>query len=176
MGASFAVLCSPTAAPRSDPHEPNGAKVDRDKRRTTLLASGSFPELVTSGVLPPPTDAECKSMSDEFRNRQASGTLPPLPPQPGKLPRSAAYVRFSCDNFNPKSLDDQLTQIPTRARREEEFIPWAWVFADSGLSGRTPRRGSYAALKLLLRDAHHRVRTVFIDDFSRGVGDPTWRG
>ncbi len=84
---------------------------------------------------------------------------------------SAAYVRFSDANSNPRSLDDQLAQVLRRARQDEEFVPWEYVFADFAITGTTGVRGSYIVLNGLLAQESSPVRTIYVDEFSRGGRD-----
>ena len=52
----------------------------------------------------------------------------------------AAYLRYSDDGSNPRSLDQQLKNVLERAARDRVFIPWAYVFADAAMSGTTAAR------------------------------------
>jgi DNA invertase Pin-like site-specific DNA recombinase len=81
---------------------------------------------------------------------------------------AAAYLRFSDENSNPRSLDDQLVNVLARAAADRQFIPWEYVFADFAVTGTNARRGSYIVLKELLADEESRLTTIYIDDFSRG--------
>jgi len=59
---------------------------------------------------------------------------------PGVLPcpwnaLGVAYLRFSDENSNPRSLDQPLLNVLARARREGVFIPWPYVLADAAVGG-----------------------------------------
>jgi hypothetical protein len=40
------------------------------------------------------------------------------------LALAVAYLRFSDENSNPRSLDQQLLNVLNRSRREGVFVPW----------------------------------------------------
>ncbi|MFM7033779.1 MAG: hypothetical protein ACKOYJ_01090, partial [Planctomycetia bacterium] len=58
-----------------------------------------------------------------------------------------AYLRFSDENSNPRSLDQQLINVLNRARRDSVFVPWQYVMADAAVNKRNastvggPKRG-----------------------------------
>jgi hypothetical protein len=51
------------------------------------------------------------------------------------LALAVAYLRFSDENSNPRSLDQQLLNVLNRARRDGVFVPWHYVLADAAVSG-----------------------------------------
>jgi hypothetical protein len=53
------------------------------------------------------------------------------------------YMRYSCDNSSPVSIIDQMVNCLDKARQEDRFIPWAYVFCDYSVSGLdASRRGA----------------------------------
>jgi DNA invertase Pin-like site-specific DNA recombinase len=87
---------------------------------------------------------------------------------------AAAYLRYSCNNSNPRSLDDQLRNVLKEARDMNLFIPWSLVFADASISGTDPSRQGYRSLKIVI-EVLTGVNTILIDEFSRGGRDvPEW--
>jgi hypothetical protein len=97
--------------------------VDLRKLALTFLQINrrEWPELVDVGLLPEPSELVLDSMVDAFKARFLSGVV--ISPSPSNLSPgvglAAAYLRFSDDNSNPRSLDDQLTNILVRARRDQ---------------------------------------------------------
>jgi DNA invertase Pin-like site-specific DNA recombinase len=77
-------------------------------------------------------------------------------------------VRFSDENSNPRSLDQQLLNVLTRARREGVFVPWLYVLADAAVSGTLACRRGYTIAKALVeRREDFGVEWFLIDDLSR---------
>lgn len=130
-----------------------------------------YPDLVKTGVVPEITDANTQQLVDAFINRFVSGEPAPFETQldaEAYVAVAAAYCRYSDDNSNATSLDDQLAQAMQKAASEKRFIPWEYCFADASVTGRTQLRRGY----VLAKEALHRFResaldTLYIDDFSR---------
>ena len=78
-----------------------------------------------------------------------------------------AYLRFSDPGSNPRSLDQQLRNILDRAKKEGHFIPWAYVFADSGVPGTVAQRRGYQQAKMVMEEASSQVRCLYIDEVGR---------
>ena len=79
-----------------------------------------------------------------------------------------AYLRFSDENSNPRSLDQQLLNVLTRARRDNVFVPWCYVLADAAVSGTLACRRGYTLAKALVEKREQSgVAWFFIDDLSR---------
>ena len=122
-------------------------KSRRDLARTYLeVQTRHWPELVALGVLPPLTEENVNRLAEEFAECFLSAsvdafqtTLVPLPWQE----LAKAYLRYSCDNSNPRSLDKQLRNILEKAARDRVLIPWRDVFADAAISGTVATRREY---------------------------------
>jgi len=79
-----------------------------------------------------------------------------------------AYLRFSDEGSNPRSLAQQLINVLNRARREGVFIPWEYVLADAAVSGTLAcRRGYMIAKALVERRQESGASWFLIDDLSR---------
>ena len=85
---------------------------------------------------------------------KSTGLCPyPFPFQiPGDTPHgwialAVADLRFSDENSNPRSLDQQLLNVLNRARREGVFVPWHYVLADAAVSGTLTCRTGYTLAK-----------------------------
>ena len=79
-----------------------------------------------------------------------------------------AYLRFSDEGSNPRSLDQQLNNVLNRARRDGVFIPWQYVCADAAVSGTLSCRRGYAIAKMLVEQRAETGAAWFvIDDLSR---------
>ncbi|MFM8934084.1 MAG: recombinase family protein, partial [Gemmataceae bacterium] len=93
---------------------------------------------------------------------------PARAPSPTTL--GVAYLRFSCDNSNPRSLAQQLGNVLTRAQREGVFIPWEAVFADAAVSGTiASRRGYQMAKKAIVEEPG--LKVLFLDEIGRASRD-----
>ena len=84
---------------------------------------------------------------------------------------AAAYVRYSCDNSNPRSLDQQLKLALDKAKQENYFIPWEHVFADAAISGTTAERTGYQQAKAATVDDDSQIDVIFIDEIGRASRD-----
>ena len=124
------------------------------------------------GDLPPPSPNTAQRLADEFRERFVGGEPNPLPaagPQPGKL--GAAYLRYSDDNSNPRSLDQQLRNVLERAARDGVFVPWAFVFADAAVTGTNADRRGYQLAKAAVRLAAGGPDVLYVDELGRANRD-----
>jgi len=92
-----------------------------DLARTYLETQNQlWPELADTTAVPAPVAATITAMADDFEKRfrqQHAETF-----RPGDMPKvwtdlGIAYLRFSDENSNPRSLDQQLLNVLTRARR-----------------------------------------------------------
>ncbi|MEX0885259.1 MAG: recombinase family protein [Phycisphaeraceae bacterium] len=134
-----------------------------------------WPELVSSGLLPAPTDEVVEGLADEFRQGFLADRVAPVELATDAGPweaLAASYVRYSDDNSNPRSLDDQLVLQLRRARQESRFIPWAYVFADSSITAtHGARRGYQMSKRLLAITGPGEVETLYIDELGRASRD-----
>jgi site-specific DNA recombinase len=143
-----------------------------DLARTYLeVQARLWPELVGTAAVPAADPATIAAMADDFERRfrtQAAEIF-----QPGSVPRvwtdlGLAYLRFSDENSNPRSLDQQLLNVLNRARQDGVFVPWQYVLADAAVSGTLAcRRGYTLAKKLVERRNESAVAWFLIDDLSR---------
>jgi DNA invertase Pin-like site-specific DNA recombinase len=143
-----------------------------DLARTYLETQARlWPELAGTVAVPAADAATFAALADDFERRfrtQAADIF-----QPGSLPRvwtdvGLAYLRFSDENSNPRSLDQQLLNVLTRARRDGVFVPWRYVLADAAVSGTLACRRGYTLAKALVeRRTESGVAWFLIDDLSR---------
>lgn len=105
------------------------------------------------------------AMAESFRNQY--GGVGPRPTAPAGAKTGLAYIRYSCDNSNPRSLAQQLTNVLQAANSRDHFIPWSMVFADANISGTTNRRPGYLASIEAVSSPGHGVDAYFADDMSR---------
>ena len=130
-----------------------------------------YPDLVKQGIVPANTNATIESMVQSFVDRFTSGK--PVPFEHELDPEhydgvAATYVRYSDDNSNPTSLDDQLALAMKKAASERRYIPWEYVFADASITARTAMRRGYVLAKEALDSFKDTaLDTLYIDDFSR---------
>ena len=136
--------------------------------------SQHWPELAEAGILKPPTDATLKEMVRDYKQRHGSDNLPtdaagPLADR--NQPLAGGYCRYSCDNSQPTSIVDQLTNILRVAKEHGRFIPWQFLLADYAVSGLDAKRHGYSAYKTLFRQTDCQLAAVYIDDFTRASRD-----
>jgi len=115
--------------------------------------------------------ATIAAMADDFERRFRQQHAEAF--RPGDTPiawiaLAVAYLRFSDENSNPRSLDQQLLNVLTRARRDGVFVPWQYVLADAAVSGTLACRRGYTLAKTLVeRRSDSGVAWFLIDDLSR---------
>ncbi len=143
-----------------------------DLARTYLETQNRlWPELAGTTAVPAPVAATIAAMADDFEKRfrqQHAETF-----RPGDMPKvwtdlGVAYLRFSDENSNPRSLDQQLLNVLNRARRDGVFVPWCFVLADAAVSGTLACRRGYTIAKTIVerRDLFG-VSWFLIDELSR---------
>ncbi len=129
-----------------------------------------WPAIVQAGFIPEPAPDILKEMVEDFkaRHRTASVDVDGLRIflKFCKL-LAGNYNRFSCDNSSPNSALDQMVNALDKARSEDRFIPWQYVFADYSVSGLDSSRQGYTSYKAVLQDEDHLIETTYIDDFTR---------
>ncbi len=81
-----------------------------------------------------------------------------------------AYLRYSDDNSNPRSLAQQLRNILERANRDQVFILWEWVYADAAVSGTTAARRGYQMAKLHI-ETDGAGQFAYLDELGRAARD-----
>lgn len=140
----------------------------------------NWPEIARAGLLPEPSPSVIQAMVDDFKRRHRGGEVDPQCVTPflkfcTKL--GGNYDRYSCENSDPKSIIDQMVNCLDKARIEDRFIPWFYVFADYSISGLDASRQGYSSYKELLSDEEHVIDTTYIDDFTRASRDELewWR-
>ncbi len=133
-----------------------------------------WPQLVQAGLLSDVTDAIIGGMVEDFKHRHRTGQVDPKP-LPALLKRcpklAGAYNRFSCDNSSPNSIIDQLIHGLDKARQEDRFVPWAYVFCDYSVSGLNSSRQGYSSYKRVLGQEEQLIETTYVDDFTRASRD-----
>lgn len=133
-----------------------------------------WPKLADAGLLPVPSPEVIPQMVDDFKERHRGTAARPDSLQQFKTccsKQAGAYLRFSCDNSNPTSILDQMTKALDKAKDEERFIPWEYVYSDFSVTGLDASRQGYSSYKQVLQDKSHWIETSYIDDFSRASRD-----
>ena len=128
-----------------------------------------WPELARSGQLPEPTDEVLAEYAEAFRQTFLGPAHAPHFSgdrcwNPGHF--AVCYLRFSSDNSNPRSLDQQLRNVLEPAQRHGHQIPWRLVFADSGVTGATAGRTGYQLTKAAMAESPGPF-ALYFDDGSR---------
>jgi site-specific DNA recombinase len=130
-----------------------------------------WPELVGTTAVPVAMPATLEPMADDFERRFRQQRAEVF--RPSGTPKlwtdlGIAYLRFSDEGSNPRSLDQQLNNVLNRAHRDGIFIPWQYVCADAAVSGTLSCRRGYAIAKMLVeRRAETGAAWFVIDDLSR---------
>jgi DNA invertase Pin-like site-specific DNA recombinase len=130
-----------------------------------------WPDLTGTPAVPTADAATIAAMADDFERRFRQQIAEIF--RPGGTPRvwtdlGSAYLRFSAENSNPRSLDQQLLNVLTRARRDDVFVPWCYVLADAAVSGTLACRTGYMIAKALVeRRTESGAAWFLIDDLSR---------
>ena len=80
-------------------------------------------------------------MADDFKSRHRGGTVEVAALQVFQKFCSELggnYNRFSCDNSDPLSIVDQMSNVLRKAQERGQFIPWSYVFCDMASLVRLP--------------------------------------
>ena len=121
--------------------------------------------------MPAANAATIAAMADDFEQRfrqQHAETFRPSDTPHAWIALAVAYLRFSDENSNPRSLDQQLLNVLTRARQDGVFVPWCFVLADAAVSGTLAcRRGYMIAKTIVERPDEFGVSWFLIDELSR---------
>ncbi len=97
-----------------------------DLARTYLETQARlWPDLVGTAAVPTADPATIAAMADDFERRFRTQVADIF--QPGAVPciwadLGLAYLRFSDESSNPRSLDQQLLNVLNRARRDGVFV------------------------------------------------------
>src|SRR5262245_5988646 len=97
-----------------------------------------WPEMVMAELLPEASDQVVAEMVEDFKHRHRTGAVSPDSVRAfTKICNKLAgnYNRYSCDKSSPTSIADQMVNALKKARAEDRFVPWAYVFADYSVSG-----------------------------------------
>ena len=133
-----------------------------------------WPEMVQAGLLPEPTEPIIQAMVEDFKQRHRTAKVDPASVRvylKFTLKLGGNYDRYSCDNSSPLSIIDQMVNSLDKARDENRFVPWAYVFCDYSVTGLNPARQGYTSYKAILADQEHLIETTYIDDFTRPSRD-----
>lgn len=169
---------------------PRRAKADRglppDEELAKLAAvyldrqRKHWPDMAEAGALPVPNERIRRLMVEDFKERHRTGKVDldavlAFRRFCGKV--GGGYQRYSCDNSSPTSILDQVVNILDKARANDCFIPWQYLFADYSISGLDASRQGYRSYKSVLDDEDHKIQVTFVDDFTRASRDELewWR-
>jgi DNA invertase Pin-like site-specific DNA recombinase len=165
---------SPRSRRRANKGLPD-TKAREELARTYLTVQHRlWPELVESGILPLINKKSVSELAEKFRQRFLSDGSPEIPELRGRSiwkSLGLAYLRYSDLASNPRSLDQQLTNVLTRAASDKVFIPWGCVFADAAVTGTIAARRGYQLAKALIRIEGGTVKVLYIDELGRASRD-----
>lgn len=164
----------PSPRKKADKGLPDEAAL-RDLARTYIeLQRRLWPELTRTKFLPARSEKSIATLADQFRERFLGDGVPRFeaPPDAGWWKQlGAAYLRYSCENSNPRSLDQQLKNVLERAARDGVFIPWEYVFADAAVSGTTAARRGYQMAKAAVELDDGGPHVFYVDEIGRASRD-----
>lgn len=130
-----------------------------------------WPKLAAEGILPRVADAVLDRMVLEFKEVFLIGKVPLFgiaAVQGTWVGLAVAYVRYSHQQQNHRSLDDQLVILLIRAHAENVFIPWCYVCADAGVTATISNRTGYKIVKnILAYKGLGEISTLLIDEIDR---------
>lgn len=163
---------------RRRPAEDRGLAPDADLQQLAEIylqqQRKHWPDLAKSGLLAKPSAAVLADMVEDFKQRHRKGRVDPSKAKElveCGLKLAGSYNRYSCDNSNPHSISDQMVSALQKARAENRFVPWTFVFADFSVSGLDHGRRGFGSYKLVLENPSHEIETTYIDDFTRASRD-----
>jgi hypothetical protein len=114
-----------------------------------------------------------QQLADEFKRAFIDPDWRPL----GNIQRprftaaiGLAYLRYSCDNSNPRSLPQQLRNCLEKAGSMKVFIPWFMVSADAAVTGTIAQRRGYQMAKSVVEHTTG-AAVLFIDELGRAARD-----
>src|SRR6056297_296068 len=113
---------------------------------------------------------QLSAMATQFTTAYSTESVAPVPMIPTNenvQGIGCAYLRFSDDNSNPRSLHQQLTNILPCAAGDGCWIAWERVFADAAIPGTTENRPGYQLAKSLATLPDTGVDAIYIDELSR---------
>lgn len=168
------------AVPIADMHgrEDKGlpdSKSLRDLARTYLeIQTRCWSQLIGSGVLPSADDENIDLFAEEFQKKFLSGEVEAFRTDLESPPWQEigeVYLRYSCENSNPRSLDQQLRNTLEGAARDKVFVPWSYVMADAAMTGTVSQRRGYQMTKSLIESEVAAVQRLYIDELGRASRD-----
>ena len=168
--------------PKSDRGLPNDVELSAFAEDFLKTARSKFPQLAKSGHLPVSSPAVVGAMVEDFKERHRGRQpdveeLKAIKLADPALKLAIGYFRYSCDNSNPTSITDQMTNCVKKAAEEGRFIPWQLVYADYSVTGRDSSRLGYQSAKEAIENPENKIDTLYIDDFTRASRDTLewWR-
>ncbi|MFM7035445.1 MAG: hypothetical protein ACKOYJ_09760, partial [Planctomycetia bacterium] len=139
-----------------------------DLARTYLeVQARLWPDLVGTAAVPAADPATIAAMADDFERRfrqQHAEVFRPGGSPIAWIDLAVAYLRFSDENSNPRSLDQQLLNVRNRARQDGLFVPWHYVLADAAVSGTLACRTGYTLTKTIVERRDEFGVTWFLID------------
>ncbi len=161
--------------PRKNDRGLPDAEPRRELAQTYLeIQSTLWPDYVASGLIPESSEAVIQQMADSLERRFLTGCIEAPDwgaANPPEVELGGGYVRYSCDNSNPRSLDQQLKNVLERAGRDRVFIPWNYVTADAAVSGTIAARRGYQLSKGLIESKTSKCQRLYLDEIGRASRD-----
>ena len=151
------------------------AKSRRDLARTYLeIQARCWSQLLESGVLPSADEEHIDLFAEEFQKKFLSGEVEAFRTDLESPPWQEigeVYLRYSCDNSKPRSLDQQLRNALEGAARDKVFVPWSYVMADAAVTGTVSLRRGYQMTKSLIEADAAAIQRLYIDELGRASRD-----
>jgi DNA invertase Pin-like site-specific DNA recombinase len=131
-----------------------------------------WPELVGTELLPELSEEVIENAIDQYERQHRDGqidtkNLEEMLAVHGVKRVAMFYGRYSCDQSQTTSVEDQLALSLELARREGYFIPFPLVFGDFALSGLTDDRPGFDGIRNAIRNAGPGITLIYIAEFHR---------
>lgn len=134
----------------------------------------AWPKLARKGVFPAKSAASVSRTAAEFSARFCDQNWKPVLPEMLRgsgIEVAEVYLRYSCDNSNPRSLPQQLKNCLKSAEAEDLFVPWELVFADAAVTGTDANRRGYEMAKATISTKTDVASVLVIDELGRASRD-----
>jgi len=136
------------------------------------IIDAQWPQLVGTELLPPLTDETISQAVDQYEQRHRTGRVDHEAVEQklkalGVRTAGMIYPRFSCDQSQDTSVEDQTVECLRRSKSDGVFVPFEFVFPDFALSGLTERRPGYRCARQALETTGPVVKFLYISEFSR---------
>ncbi len=131
-----------------------------------------WPQVVGTDLLPTDIDGHLDQIVDVYVQKHRDGKIDTTGVESrlsihGLRQAGMFYGRYSCEQSQVTSIQDQLRVSLERAHDDRAFVPFELVFADFALSGLTDDRPGFDGVREAMRAAGPEISLVYISEFHR---------